>query len=306
MQLLFADKSPKRLNNPLSMNATPESTRTESDTTCQRFLAQQQGGFVFEHTGAELAERFEMLALKPQRLLCVGWDPKLVDAALKRWPETHLVVVESNRQLAARARSAAARWLRKPRFDVFEAPMAGAELPSAHFDFAVANLTLARSATPDGALSTLAECLQPGAGLLFAMPGPDTLKELRSAWSHDDFAHVAVFPDMHDLGSALSRHGFTESVLNAETLTVQYEQVSRLWQDITHQGARNCEPGRRKTLTGKDRFREMRSRLEGADGKFTVTVELVYVQCWRATSQSRDRNLPEGEVRISLDSLTKR
>ena len=288
------------------MNQARESTRTESDAAVQRVLARQQGGFVFQHTGAELAERIEMLALSPLRLLCVGWDRELTEALLDRWPQTRLTIVESNHRLATQARSAATRWLRKPRFEVAEISLAGAELPAASFDLALAYLTLDRSATHDGALITLAQCLQPGAGLLFAMPGPDTLKELRAAWADDGFAHVAVFPDMHDLGSALSRHGFTESVLNTETLTVQYERISRFWEDLTHQGARNCEPQRRKTLTGNGRFREMRSRLEDADGAFTVTIELIYVQCWRATSQSHDRNLPEGEVRISLDSLTRR
>ncbi len=51
----------------------------------------------------------------------------------------------------------------------------------------------------------------------FTTFGPDTLRELRSAWAAvDHYSHVNTFIDMHDIGDALVRAGLTEPVLDVE------------------------------------------------------------------------------------------
>ncbi|MEL7309871.1 MAG: class I SAM-dependent methyltransferase [Pseudomonadota bacterium] len=287
------------------MTLDSEIQRDESDHAMQRWLTRSGDGVISAHCAQELSTRLDMLAITPRHVAVLGWSAEMVDAVLKRWPKSNVVVVESNLTLAEQARQAARRVLRNARFtvDACELAQIAADQP---FDFAIANLALARSATPDAALAALAKTLAPSAGLLLAYPGPDTLRELRAAWGNDPHTHVASFPDMHDLGSAFSRHGFTESVLNVERLTLSYRNLNQLWLDLTEQGARNSEPNRRNTLTGKTRFRRMCDKLQNEQGGTEITVELIYAQTWRANSASADRTLQDNEIRIGLDQLTRR
>ena len=69
--------------------------------------------------------------------------------------------------------------------------------------------------------------LKPGGLFLFSTYGPDTLIELRSAWSRvDDKKHVNDFYDMHDIGDLMLNLNFIDSVVDAEKIIVEYEECS--------------------------------------------------------------------------------
>ena len=75
--------------------------------------------------------------------------------------------------------------------------------------------------------------LRNGGLLLFTTVGPDTLGEVRQAWSEvDDGLHVHGFADMHDLGDLANRAGLAEPVLDIDRLTVTYPDVGGLVSDL--------------------------------------------------------------------------
>ena len=97
--------------------------------------------------------------------------------------------------------------------------------------------------------------IRPGGLLLFSTFGPDTLKELRQAWSAvDDRPHVSPFMDMHDIGDMLMRSQFAEPVMDAEYITMTYRNARELMRDIKGIGAHNAMEGRHRGLTGKQRM----------------------------------------------------
>ena len=53
---------------------------------------------------------------------------------------------------------------------------------------------------------------------MFSTLGPDSLKELRSAFA-DGYAHTQRFIDMHDFGDMLVGCGFADPVMDMEVLT---------------------------------------------------------------------------------------
>jgi hypothetical protein len=60
--------------------------------------------------------------------------------------------------------------------------------------------------------------------LMFSCFGPDTLREVRSAFEQIDLApHTLPFVDMHDFGDMLVNAGFSTPVMDMETITVTYE-----------------------------------------------------------------------------------
>lgn len=139
--------------------------------------------------------------------------------------------------------------------------------------------------------------LQPEGLLMFSSFGPDTLKELRQAASVDpDYVHVSRFIDMHDIGDALVRAGFTAPVLDVEHFVLTYDDVISVMRDLKAIGAHNAAEGRRRGLLGKGFLQKLTQGYEGfrRDGRLPATFEVVYGHAWKPQPkfQSEDGSVP--------------
>lgn len=284
----------------------------DADALQRRYAAAAAGfadrAFVHARAREELLSRLELLAIEPARILDLGAGTGLgSDALARHYPRA--TMIELDRSAAMLGVPRRRRWLdvagrgrrRRVRADAAAIPLADDTV-----DLVFSNLLLPVCDNPDRVLAEVRRVLRPGGPFLLSSLGPDTLQELRDAWSAvDGEPHVADFADMHDLGDALSRAGFAEPVLDVDRIEVTYPSDDRIWRDLTSSGARNSLPGRRSTLTGKQRFRAMRDALAGAtpgDG-VALTVELVYAQCWGGAARpSRD----PGVVHIDPGAIGRR
>jgi malonyl-CoA O-methyltransferase len=120
--------------------------------------------------------------------------------------------------------------------------------------------------------------------LMFSTLGPDTLKELRQAFHGvDDYNHLNRFADMHDIGDMLVQAGFSEPVMDMEYLTLTYDDVRGVLQDLKGIGANNATSGRSKGLMGKQAWTRLLENYEKlrCDGKLPATYEVVYGHAWK-------------------------
>ena len=121
--------------------------------------------------------------------------------------------------------------------------------------------------------------LKPQGLLMFTTFGPDTLKELRAAWSEaDGYSHVSQFPDMHDVGDALLQASFADPVMDVDRITLTYQDVKGLMRDLKGLGAHNVTQSRQRGLTGKGRMKAMLSAYEGfrQAGRLPASYEVIY------------------------------
>lgn len=119
--------------------------------------------------------------------------------------------------------------------------------------------------------------------ILFSTFGTDTLKELKKSWAVvDDKAHVNTFIDMHDIGDKLLQVGFQSPVMESETLTLTYQNVTDLLKDLKAIGAQTVS-NRSKSLTGKNKFQAMIQMYESyrQNNKLPATYEVVYGHAWK-------------------------
>ncbi|MGI9310396.1 MAG: hypothetical protein ACR2P7_02555 [bacterium] len=125
-----------------------------------------------------------------------------------------------------------------------------------------------------------ARALRPGGALLFCTFGPDTLAQVRWAWSQaDELAHVHPFIDMHWIGDRLLDSNFVRPVMDVDRVAVEYADADALYADLRAEGFVNILSQRRKTLTGKHRFARATRALENlrAPGApLAITYELIY------------------------------
>ena len=172
-------------------------------------------------------------------------------------------------------------------------------------DMVFSNLMLQWCNDIDAVFREWRRILRPGGLLTFTTFGPDTLIELRRAWSAvDRYTHVNRFVDMHDLGDALIRNGFAEPVLDVERFTLTYDSASSLMQDLRAMGASNANAGRRKGLTGRGTLAKMLDVYEQSrhEGRLPASFEVVFGQAWTPadTGPAQPRS---GESRIPVDQV---
>ena len=157
--------------------------------------------------------------------------------------------------------------------------------------------------------AVFAECcrvLKPNGLLLFSSLGPDTLHELRAAWAAvDPSPRINQFIDMHDVGDALIRAGFSSPVLECDVTTVNYDDVYGVMRDLRGIGAVNSLNGRRRGLSTPSDLKRMALRYEDyrRDGRLPATYEVVYAHAWcpdhdtRAQDGSTVATVPLADIR---------
>ncbi len=159
----------------------------------------------------------------------------------------------------------------------------------------------------DAALQEFHRVLQPEGLLMFSTFGPDTLRELRVATdSASGNAHTSVsrFIDMHDIGDALVRAGFSAPVLDVERFTLTYDDVKSVMRDLKSIGAHNATDGRARGLLGRGYFTRLEAQYEQfrQDGKLPATFEVVYAHAWRGKDKPQH---DDGVAHITFKPRTK-
>jgi malonyl-CoA O-methyltransferase len=167
-------------------------------------------------------------------------------------------------------------------------------------DIVWSNLALQWCNDLDQSFTEISRVLKPNSLFIFSTFGPDTLKELRTA-SNNGKTHVSRFIDMHDIGDALTRNGFTAPVLDVERYTLTYDDVKAVMQDLKSIGANNATQGRGRGLTGKSFFKQLAAQYEQfrLDGKLPATFEVIYGHAWTPEAK-QDNGLGDGFSPISF------
>lgn len=257
--------------------------------------------------GERLIERFELIRLTPERVLDVGAGTGATTATLmQHFRKAAFTALDVSPRMLERARRRGRPW-RRPRCVAGDAEA----LPFADnsFDLVFSNMTLQWCSDLDAAFAEMQRILRPEGLLMFSSLGPDTLHELRSAWSEaDGYSHVNAFVDMHDVGDALARKGFSDPVMDTEHFTLTYDRVRELMADLKAIGAHNVTGGRARGMTGRRRLRAMEAAYErhrGADGRLPATYEVVYGHAWATDVLPQTQQAP-GVVSVPVHGIRRR
>jgi malonyl-CoA O-methyltransferase len=254
---------------------------------------------------AGLLERLDFYQQDPERVIDVGAGTGRGTALLKKkYPKAQVVAIDHAVPMLRAAKQHSA-WL-KP-FARVCADANSLPLPDHSVDLLHSNLCFQWC---DDLPTLFAECvrvLKPGGMLLFSTFGPDTLKELRAAWSEaDQQPHVGRFLDMHDIGDAMLASGLKDPVLDAERYTLTYPDPQALLRELKGLGATNADSTRARGLMGKSHYKRMLAAYETqrVDGKIPSTWEVVTAHAWGAPAGQSRRSSEGGEIAsFPVDSL---
>jgi len=237
-----------------------------------------------KEVASRLIDRLDLVKLRPETILDVGSGTGFCSKQLaKRYKKSSVISLDFSHNMLAHTRS------KEGFFKRFNSPFhylcADAEkipLKDESVDLIVSSLAL-QWCDLESVFSHFRRVIQPEGLIMFSTMGPDTLKELRQCWSKvDDKAHVSAFIDMHDIGDALMRAGFSDPVMDVETITMTYPSVKKLMQDLKAIGSRNALQGRAKGLTGKNKLKRMIEAYEMLrdNNLLPASYEIVYGHAW--------------------------
>ena len=248
---------------------------------------------VHDEARDRLLGRLELVRLAPQAIVDLGCaDGRGALALSTRYPDARVLAVDSS---LAMCESAAQTLAGRTNTAVLGGDAEQLPLAENAAQLLLANLVLPWC-RPEAAFAQAARALGEGGLFLFATLGPDSLEQVRRAWSAvDDRIHVHGFFDMHDLGDLALAAGLDEPVLDVDRLELSYRDVGSLVSDLRACGAVNVAAGRRKTLTGAGRWKGFERALLAnlREGRFTVTIELILGQAWGGGAPRQSAEPPD-------------
>jgi malonyl-CoA O-methyltransferase len=241
-----------------------------------------------------MLERLDVVALKPQYILDAGCGTGQGGRRLAaHYRNSQVLALDFSLpmlQTAERKLSWIQRNLGK-RHRFVCADIEALPIQTGKLDLIWSNLALQWCNDFDAAFGEMHRILQPEGLLMFSTFGPDTLMELRQA-TNNSHTHVSRFIDMHDIGDALVRAGFSAPVMDVERFTLTYDDVLGVMRDLKAIGANNATAGRGHGLEGRaflNRVTEHYEAFRQPDGKLPATFEVVYGHAWKPKPK-----LPDG------------
>jgi malonyl-CoA O-methyltransferase len=251
-----------------------------------------------------LLERLDFMTLQPGRVLDVGSGTGYGLAHLRaRYAEAELSALDVAPAMlsAARARLPQAGWAQRARSRLAPSSARATHLLCADMErlplapnsmnLVWSSLALQWAHDLEATLKGFHQVLAPGGLLIFATFGPDTLKELRSAFkSIDDAPHVNRFIDLHDIGDMLIHAGFASPVMEMDMLTLTYADLKTLMRDLKGIGAHNAATTRRRGLLGKSAWARLEQAYESQrlEGRLPATFEVIYGHAWAGDKTRRE------------------
>jgi len=161
-----------------------------------------------------------------------------------------------------------------------------------------------------GVLVQIRRALAPDGLFMAALPGGDTLMELREAFAAAEIEQtggvsprVIPFLDVRDLGSLLQRAGLALPVTDSDRITVRYDTMLDLLRDLRAMGATNPLMERSRTPTRRDLFLRAAQiyadRFSDSDGRLRATFQILSASAW-GPSETQQKPARRGSATVRL------
>lgn len=248
--------------------------------------------FIYRELASRMLSRLDYIKIVPDIMLdCgsgMGYDYELLK---NKYPNSNIIQVDLVNEFNQRENKSSG-WLKnifskKTSSDFIAADVLSLPFANSSMDFYYSNLLLPYLSDPVPMVKEMRRVLKVGGGFFIAGLGVDSLKELR------EFGLTTnTFPDMHDIGDMLIAAGFTNPVVDTEYLSLDYEHLATLLQDIKLVGCGATYGS--GNYFGKNAYLELKKRIASP---VKLTLEVFVAHGWKDREQIE---LPEGMSAINF------
>jgi malonyl-CoA O-methyltransferase len=235
-----------------------------------------------------MLERLDYIKQKPATVLDVGsgtgWGSRQLG---ERYPAAQIVALDIAMGMLQTARGTSGWWGKLFAGNTRQhvcADMESLPVMARSMEMVWSNLAVQWCNDLPATLAEFHRVLKVDGLLMFSTFGPDTLKEIRIAFQGvDGYNHISRFADMHDIGDMLVAGGFGDPVMDMEYITLTYNDVKGVMQDLRSIGAHNVTAGRATGMMGKKAWGMVLENYERLrlEGRLPATFEVIYGHAWK-------------------------
>lgn len=180
----------------------------------------------------------------------------------------------------------------------------------ASLDLVISNLVLHTVNDLPGALLQIRKSLKPDGLFVAALLGGETLYELRACLAEAELEltggvtpRVSPFADKPQMGGLLQRAGFTLPVVDSDIVTVTYNSIFPLMNDLRGMGEGNAITERAKYFTRRSLFLRAgelyAQKFSDPDGRIRASFEVIFLLGW-GPHASQQQPLKPGSAKTRL------
>jgi malonyl-CoA O-methyltransferase len=252
-----------------------------------------------------MAQRLPVVKLQPNTVLDWGSFLGASQALLAQaYPQAQIVAVEATSvrrdatlDVLRPAKWSLRRWSSKaPSATLEDAVVAG------QAQLLWSNMGLHGAIDPQAVLQQWQRALAVDGFLMFSTLGPGSLQSLANLYARQAWPPpFAPFVDMHDLGDMLVHAGFADPVMDQEQITLTWAHAQAMLAELRQWGG-NVALGRTagmRTPRWRQRLLQSLNATAGADGRVSLTLEVVYGHAFKAAARPR----VAVETRLPLDDM---
>jgi malonyl-CoA O-methyltransferase len=250
-----------------------------------------------------LLERVTFQRVEPDCVLDLGCGTGGGAEALRtRFRKARVVALDS---AAAMLSEAGERSRLMRRFGRVQGDLNALPFPRHSADLVFSNLALPWLAEPPRFLGEVLRVLRPGGMFLFSTYGPETLEQLHEAATASSTGCEAPgFPDLLEIGDALTATGFREPVMDVDRITLDYPSLAAMGRELEVTGTAMLVGGWPAFGANSDALAAHWPAGRAPD-RFPLTFEVVYGAAY-GPPEGQPRRTQDGEVAtFSVDSLLK-
>jgi len=261
--------------------------------------------------GSRLIERLEFFNIDPEIILDLGMGTGYVTKQLAtKYNQANIIGLDFAKQMLDTAKNKNLSNLDNCSLlcgDINNLPLADNSA-----DIIFSNFTMQWC---DNIGALFRECyrvLKPNGLLMFSIPGPSTMYELRKAFDtvDPDYHHINNFIDMHNIGDILVQNQFAHPVMDNDEFTLVYSKVINILKDIKAIGANvKLSDNYRKSLFTKTKLLELNSAYEQFkqdNGKYPLTYEVIYGHAFKLDKPVKVKYPELSEAQIPIEKIIKK
>ncbi len=265
--------------------------------------------FLLREVAERLADRLDDVKRSFPLALDLGChDGTLATTLAGRGGIETLVQADIAEDMARRARDADGPLAHRPTLVADEELLPFSERS---FDLVLSLMSLHWVNDLPGALLQINHALKPDGLFLAALPGGETLYELRQSLLMAESEleggagpRVSPFAQIQDAAGLLQRVGFALPVCDVDTITVRYPNALKLMDDLRGMGESNAVRARRKGWSRRETLlhaAEIYQETFGDDeGGIPATFQIIFLTAWRPdASQPQPLRPGSAEARLA-------
>lgn len=276
-----------------------EAIRAEYDRNAGRY---EKHAALESEVGKRLLERVAFGRGEPGVVLDLGCGTGTAAAELKKTLRKSRVIgldVSGGMLSEAGGKSRLTRPVRWVRGDMNSLPLAQYSV-----DLVISNLAMPWLEGFGKLFDEVRRVLKPDGMFLFSTIGPASFSQIYEAMSQtaDDFERPG-FPDLLEVGDALTAAGFMEPVMDVDFLTLHYPGIAALAEELEATGASLLFPHWSRLKQRMRQAEEAWSTLE--EDRYPLAYEVIYGAAF-GPPEGQPRRTKDGEIAtFSVDRLVK-